>query len=57
MSDIVATCAFCRDDITDTDGGVMWQANNLYCSSWCAQNSKDEKLKLSNQTYLKNDDT
>ena len=47
MSDIVANCTYCKNDISDTDSGATWYGNYIYCSNWCAEKDANEKLKSS----------
>ena len=53
MSDIVAECTYCKNDISDTDFGVIHVRNRIYCSSWCAQKDTNEKLKTLDHLSLK----
>lgn len=52
MSDIVAICSYCKNGIADTDAGVTWVGNYIYCSDWCAENDTNEKLKSSPRINL-----
>ena len=45
MSDIVTACTYCKNEISDTDGGVIWRGGKIYCSEWCMKNDRDEQYR------------